>query len=1269
VKEKASSYLLEQYKVMEGMEEQHEILKRKLPAILDVISDAEEQASHRQGVKAWLEALKKVAYEANDIFDEFKYEALRREAKKNGHYRGLGMDAVKLFPTHNRIMFRYTMGKKLRRIVQIIEVLVAEMNAFGFKYQRQSLASKQWRQTDSIIDYSEKDIVERSRETEKQKIVRSLLENNDIMVLPIVGMGGLGKTTFAKLIYNEPQIKEHFQLNRWVCVSDEFDLSKIASKISMTTNEKDCDNVLQKLQQEVSGKRFLLVLDDVWNRDVDKWSKLKTCLQQGAAGSVILTTTRLAEVAQIMGTVQAHNLTTLDNRFLWEIIERRAFYLKKEKPSELVDMVDKFVDRCVGSPLAARAVGSVLSNKTTPKEWNTLLSKSVIFDDDSGILPILKLSYDDLPSQMKLCFAFCAIFPKDYEIDVEMLVKLWMANDFIPSENGVGLEKVGNRIFNELARRSFFQDVDETSLFKMYRRDKLCQFRKTCKIHDLMHDIALYVMREECVTVMGRPNSIQLLKDSSRHLFSSYHRMNTLLDAFIEKRILPLRTVMFFGHLDGFPQHLLKYNSLRALCIPNFRGRPCLIQAKHLHHLRYLNLSHSWNMERLPEEISILYNLQTLDLSDCCSLRCLPKNMKYMTSLRHLYTQGCTDLECMPPELRKVTALQTLTYFVVGNSSDCSNVGEIHDLNLGGELELGKLENANEEQAIAANIKEKVDLTHLCFKWSNDIEKDPEHYQNVLGALRPHAKLQLLKVQSFKGTNFPTWMTDVCTFMNLTEIHLVDCPLCKEIPKFWKLPALEVLHLTGLNKLQSLCSGASDVIMCSAFQKLKKLKLQHLKSLKRWGTMEGKLGDEAIFPVLEDIHIKNCPELTVIPEAPKIGTLKLEENKPHLSLLVVGSRYMSLLSKMELSIDDIEAALIPDQSSVETLDDKDIWNSEASVTEMKLDGCNMFFPTTPSKPTVGLWKWCKYLQKLEIKSCDVLIHWPQREFQSLESLNELTVESCKNLKGIMPVDGEPIQGIGQLLPRLKFLGIRNCQELTEIFNLPWSLKTIDIYRCPRLKSIYGKQEDSESGSAHAEQLTTLLSKRMPDPSSSAAAAATEHLLPCLEHLNIGHCDSFTKVPDLPPSLQILHMYNCPNVRFLSGKLDALDSLYISDCKNLRSLGPCLGNLPSLTSLSIYRCKSLVSLPDGPGAYSSLETLEIKYCPAMKSLPGRLQQRLDSLEEKDLSNMRSSDPWEGIHSAFHFSFLRAVDPLCPGGMYRKSGILLNKLFFACCVLLN
>ncbi|KAG2625031.1 putative disease resistance protein RGA4 [Panicum virgatum] len=325
VKEKASSYLLDQYRVMEGLEKQHKLLERKLPAILDVIADAEEQAAaKREGAKAWLEEVRNVAYQANDVLDEFKYEALRRKAKKEGHYKDLGMDVIKLFPSHNRAAFLHRMGNKLRIILQELDVLIAEMNAFRFKFRPGPQVPINYLRQNSadIIDDPMK-IATRSRDKEKHKVVKTLLDaasNVNLTIFPIVAMGGMGKTTLAQLVYNDPEIKNHFQLRLWVCVSDNFDVDSLTERI---IKENDCqangNSALDKLQNAISGKRYLLVLDDVWNRDeAHKWEKL------------------------MMGTGKgSYELGSLDEKFIEEIIKSKAFSSKQERdwPRELVNMV------------------------------------------------------------------------------------------------------------------------------------------------------------------------------------------------------------------------------------------------------------------------------------------------------------------------------------------------------------------------------------------------------------------------------------------------------------------------------------------------------------------------------------------------------------------------------------------------------------------------------------------------------------------------------------------------------------------------------------------------------------------------------------------------------------------------------------------------------------------------------------------------------------------------------------------------------------------
>ncbi|KAM3399394.1 hypothetical protein ACQJBY_004660 [Aegilops geniculata] len=1146
-------------------------------------------------------------------------------------------------------------------------------------------------------------------------------------------------------------------------VSDTFDVNSLAKNIVEATPKKNVDTdkpPLDRLQKLVSGKRYLLVLDDVWNREVHKWERLKVCLQHGGMGSAVLTTTRDKQVAEIMGADKTYNLKVLKDNFIKEIIEARAFDSEKEKPDQLVKIVDEIVKRCSSSPLAATALGSVLRTKTSVEEWKAVSSRSNICTEETGILPILKLSYNDLPAHMKQCFAFCAIFPKDYKINVEKLIQLWIANGFIPEQEEDSLETIGKNIFSELASRSFFVEIEE---FKGNIRNQEYCFRTTCKIHDLMHDIAMYAMGKECVVAIKEPSQIEWLSDTARHLFLSCEETEGILNDSLEKKSPAIQTLICDSPMRSSLKHLSRYSCFHALKLC-FRGTGSfLLKPKYLHHLRYLDLSESL-IEALPEDISIMYNLQTLDLSNCSFLDRLPMQLKYMTSLRHLYTHGCPELKSMPPELGKLTDLQILTCLVAAavTGPNCSDIAQLQNLNLGGQLELRRIENIIEAEAKVANLGSKKDLRELTLRWNSDCDS------KVLDNFEPHDGLQVLKIYSYGGESMGM-------LQNMVEIHLYNCKRLQILlrssttftfPKlkvlmleyllgfegWWKIderqeeqtifPVLEKLFISNCGKLVALpeapllrepCGEGGYTLVRSAFPALKVLKMKSLESFQRWAAVEETQGEHILFPCLEELSIENCPKLTALPEAPllqepcieggyrlvrsafpaikvlkmegldrfqrwdavegtlfprleklsvqrcprmidlpeapKLSVLKIKDGKQEISDFV--DRYLPSLTNLILKLENRETTSEVECTSIVRVDSKEKWNQKSPLEVMKLRFCNLFFGSGALEP-------CDYfvhLEKLKIDRCDVLVHWPEKVFQSLVSLRRLVISYCKNLTGYGQTPLEPLASErSQYLRGLEYLCLKNCPSLVEMFNVPASLKYMDIDGCINLESIFGKQQ----GIPELVQVSSCSEAIVPTTVPELSSSPMNHICPCLAYICLSGCDVLPAVLNLPPSLKTISISDCTSIQVLTCQVGGLQKpevttsisrspimpeppaaaptattttttttavehllpprlevLVIRDCagmlggtlrlpaplkrldiignRGLTSLECLLGeHPPSLKVLDLESCSTLAFLPNEPQVYEFLNFLRITGCPAMKKLPRCLQQQLGSI---------------------------------------------------------
>ncbi|KAL2348832.1 hypothetical protein Fmac_002832 [Flemingia macrophylla] len=956
VLENLGSFVQDELATYWGVNQQIQKLSSNLTAIRAVLEDAERKQITTKAVKDWLQKLIDAAYVLDDILDECsihsKNSCLSRVHPKD-------------------VLFRRDIGKRMKDITQRFHDIHEERLMFELRVgvtEKQEGDDEEWRHTSSVVT----EPIIYGRDKDREQIVEFLVEyssnNQDLSIYAIVGMGGLAKTTLAKQVFNDDRVSKHFDLTIWVFVSNDFNTKKILQSIiefitGQNLNLSTLEAMRKKIQEVLQTKRCLLVLDDVWNENEEKWKELKGVLQ--CARGTILVTTRLEQVASIMEPCHVHHLIELSDSDSWSLFKHHAFRHDREEREELVVIGKYIVRKCVGSPLAIKTLGSLLRGETEVEQWQNIKESEIwniqeessLTSKENSILRALKLSYVNLDLSLRRCFSFCAIFPKGFEIVKEELIHLWLANGFIKSEGNLEVEDVGNKVWKNLFSRSFFQEAED---------DKFGTIT-SFKMHDLFHDLAQFVVREECVVYK---------QERPINLSSRVHHLHLLCNESVNKaslnKVESLRTFLdvdsvYFTERYGF---LPPNNCLRVLRTSSSQLSPLM----NLTHLRYLSVYHS-KVTCLPNSICRLKKLQILKLEACHNLYGLPKDLTQLSDLRHLMIIRCFSVIAMPPNIGKLRHLRTLSRFIVGTKTGYG-LEELHDLKLGGTLHIKGIENIlSEGSAKQANLITKKELNCLYLSWGirPNLENNNVNDERVLEALEPPSTLKCFGMGRYEGIWFPSWMRNLSVMKDLVEVILYDCNNCEELPPLGKLPHLKSLCIYGMKDVKHIDTGSYDAGEM-AFPSLEKLFIKNLPNLGRM------LRDEGVemLPRLSHLGIHAIP------------TLKLQR-LPFIEYLEAGDiKYAA--SFMEGVVENIPClkTLIID-----------------SFHELKV---------LPDQ-----WSKLSALKKLCIGSCDELEDFPEHVLQGLTSLRSLRIYDCKKLKRLS-------EGVGHLAS-LRFFQLMTCPEV------------------------------------------------------------------------------------------------------------------------------------------------------------------------------------------------------------------------------------------------
>ncbi|CAM0877326.1 unnamed protein product [Alopecurus aequalis] len=879
---------MEELTMLPGISRGIYMMDDKLRDLKSFLADADRRciAPADKSVQHWVGQLKSAMYEAADILDLCQLKAMERGPSTVD----VGCFNPLLFCMWRNPLYAHDISTRIRMLTERLDVIKEQAADFNFikpySYEDWQVNASHNMPGDHSMsgEPDSSNVVGEQIKEDTRAMVELLTKNGDdsnintVMVVAIVGAGGIGKTTLAKEIFNHKIINEKFDKKIWLSVGQSLDNVELLRTIITLVggdhhNERALAVLLPTLTAALTGKKFLLVMDDVWSHT--SWvDMLKIPFSMAAAqGTRILLTTRDENVARGMKAMWPyHRVDKLKHEDGWLLLKKQAVSKDTDESDidALKDIGLKIIARCDGLPLAIKVMGNILRTREKREhDWEMVLKGSMESSSElhGELRHAIYLSYEDLSPCLKQCFLHYCLLPKNTEFNKNEVVGMWISEGYIHG-NSYELEKLGTEYYEELILRNLIETESR------YAGSRIC------KVHEAVRSFAQYVARDEALLacdggtdIISKLSALNFTKISIETKGLEPYKLNWKL---LEDQT-SLRTLILVGDFLIQPgDSLSTFSSLRTLHVESADFATMVESLYQLKHLRYLSIGHT-DVSRLPENISKLKFLQHISVRGCKSLVKLPRSIVQLRQLRYLSLDG-SSINGIPRGFSALTNLRTLVGFPAQMDADWCSLEELGPLSQLVALGLEELENVSVPSFAAnARLGEKMhleDLSLCCrsrlgsdglFKEEGIFDDEQRRIEKIFDVLCPPPCLKTLGIKRYFGSQLPRWMMSrlASPLVNLRSLTMEYLDCCTQLPDgLCELPFLELFQIrhapsikrVGPEFLQPSRYHSTLSQVMAAFPRLHEMTLVGMVEWEEWEWEE----QVQAMPYLKELQLRCC---------------------------------------------------------------------------------------------------------------------------------------------------------------------------------------------------------------------------------------------------------------------------------------------------------------------------------------------------------------------------------------------------------------------------